>query len=431
MLIWVGLILLAGPFAAHAQIDNPFDKPDPAEWRRADIAALTVRLLHDDDPRKSELAATFDKLARYREIMRSEQAPYRSPMDDYYKQVIEYNTEGDKYHAELARYDQDGAAFTADDAAYRAAGGGGTVSQAAYPALHAWYGRLDAWHQRRDEWRIRVENWRLAYRAEYERLIKIKLSLQADVQASFLNWTTNCTSFAVKVDDVVKRVEIEEKIAALKIKIRSDLRELNMYKTKLPGLHADVEAMANAADDAREEGQMAAIDKAVGLALDGVASSMNARELLARGQLRQVKDILINSGVHPDDAKKVLLGWFDHPNSVQSIKHTKELIEQLSTLKDVAAAYDATTKMQYYEALATCLGLFVKTPMLKLAITNFEVYSNLLYTGLSYATARARVNQYAKLADSELLAVAKISALYKKHLRELAELEKELQSLGV
>lgn len=175
---------------------------------------------------------------------------------------------------------------------------------------------------------------------------------------------------------------------------------------------------------------MAAIDKAIGLQLDGVIASMDAREMPAREQLRQVKDILIRNGVRLEDAKRILKGWFDQPNSVPSIRHTKELIEQLGTLRDVASAYDSTTKKQYYEALASCLGLFVKTPLLKLALTNAELYTNRFYTGWSYKEASERVNQYSQLADAELLAIAKISALYQKHLRELVKLEKERQALG-
>ena len=106
------------------------------------------------------------------------------------------------------------------------------------------------------------------------------------------------------------------------------------------------------------------------------------------------------------------------------------MLEQLSLLRDMAAAYDSTTKQQYYEALTACLGVFVQTPVLKLAITNFEIYSNLMYTGLSYATAKARVNQYSKMADADLKAIAKISTVYQKHVKELVKFKQEREAIG-
>lgn len=267
------------------------------------------------------------------------------------------------------------------------------------------------------------------YNAENQALKDLKASIETALQTEFADWKQFCSMFVREASKVLKTAEVEKKIADMKIQLDRDRRALEYYKDKLPGLHADVEAMALQADQAREDGKMAAIDKAIGLALDGAISSVEARQAATQSQLKQVKDILIKNGVRPVDAKKVLKGWFDAPKSVPSIKRTKEMLEQLGLLRDMAAAYDSTTKQQYYEALTACLGVFVKTPLLKLAITNFELYTNLLYTGLSYASAKARVRQYGKLADQDLTAIAKLSTVYQKHLKEMVELKKQLAEM--
>lgn len=224
--------------------------------------------------------------------------------------------------------------------------------------------------------------------------------------------------------------ELDRRINSLRNQIEMDRRQLDRYRTQLTSLHSDIEAMANDAEQAREEGQMAAIDKAIGIQLDAVAASMSARELVTRGKLQEVKDLLLRQGVRPNDVEKILKGWFTSEASAESIRSTKELVEQLGTLRDVAAAYDLTTKKQYNEALAGCLGILVKSPSLKLLVTNVEIYSNLVYTGLNYMETRNRVDQYSELSEEQLNAIAMISSLYQRHVRELSQLTKKRQELG-
>lgn len=401
-----------------AQIEIPFKGADPQEWTLAKSLAPKVDLLPQTNTEKPTLTFLFSRLESTKNSFSSGNHQYSVPIAVYQERQDKHNKDRSDYDPELQRYKD-------DSAAYIAAGGGGTYKEddPKLAMLKAWHARLMAWH-------ARIEEWRGRYIAETEALKEIRTSLTNSMQTAYLDWKGDCSSYVAKAEPALKRAEFDKKIADMQEQIKRDRKALEYYKDKVPGLHADVEAMAKDADQAREDGRMAAIDKAIGLCLDGAISKVGARELAARSQLKTVKALLIKHGVRPADAKKVLKGWFDAPNSVPSIKRTKEMLEQLSLLRDMAAAYDSTTKQQYWEALTACLGVFVQTPVLKLAITNFEVYSNLMYTGLSYATAKARVNQYSKLADADLKAIAKISTVYQKHVKELVKLKQEREAIG-
>ena len=414
-----------------AQIVNPFKGTEPPEWTRAKGLSAQIDALPDTNVRKGTAKGLFAGVRIRYELMVGGSHPATLRVASHLEQIRAQHAEGERYDADLKNYKDDGEKYRADNEAYKAAGGGGTYDQndPKLAMLQAWHGRLVAWYQRREEWRLRLDSWVNAFNARNGVLRGQEASLNAELQNEYAQWKAGVEAFSREAEKVLRTAEIEKKIADMKVQLDRDKRALEYYKDKLPGLHADVEAMAKEADEAREAGRMAAIDKAIGLALDGAISSVEARQAASQAQLKQVKDILIKNGVRPADAKKVLKGWFDAPKSVPSIKRTKEMLEQLGLLRDMAAAYDATTKQQYYEALATCLGVFVKTPLLKLAVTNFELYSNLLYTGLSYASAKARVTQYGKLADGDLRAIAKLSTVYQKHLKEMVELKKQLADM--
>jgi hypothetical protein len=414
-------IILGGFAIAYSQVGalvNPFSQPDPPEWSRAVQISQRVSSLPPTNSQKLLLEAMFSSLSSLRATFLSGNHPLSLRVSDFEAARSAYNADGKAYTDDLNRY-------KTDCESYKAAGGGGTYASddPKLAMLQAWFARLTSWGAKLDAWKAKLD-------PEFNRLVSSRSSLTGDLQRERNNWVQSCANYAATADRVLKFAEVDDRIAKLKLKLDSDKRELDRYKSQVPGLHADIEKMALEAEQARLDGRMAAVDKAIGLALDGVVSKVGAREKTTRAKLRQVKDILIKHGVRPEDAKKVLKGWVDAPDSVQSIRHTREMLEQLGTLRDMAAALDSTTKQQYYEALVACLGVFVQTPVLKLAVSNFEIYSNLMYTGLSYATARARVNQYSKLADSELRAVAKISALYQKHVREMIELKKERERLA-
>lgn len=403
---------------AFAEIENPFKGADPEEWTQAKSLAPKVDLLPQTNTEKPSLTFLFKSLETTKNSFTSGNHQYSVPIAVYQERQDKHNKDSTDYDAEVQRYKD-------DSAAYVAAGGGGTYKEddPKLAMLQSWHSRLVAWH-------TRIEAWRTRYNAENASLKEIKASLTNSMNTAYLDWKRDCSSYNAKAEIALKRAEFDKKIADMQEQIKRDKRALEYYKDKVPGLHADIEAMAKQADEAREEGRMAAIDKAIGLALDGAIASTGARELAARSQLKTVKALLIKNGVKPDDAKKVLKGWFDAPNTVPAIRRQKEMLEQLGLLRDMAAAYDSTTQKQYWQALTACLGVFVQTPVLKLAITNFEVYSNLMYTGLSYATAKARVNQYSKLADADLKAIAKISTVYQKHVKELVKLKQEREAIG-
>lgn len=410
------LAVLASPLCAQSL--NPWEGPDCAEWTQAKAADQRVEALPADNPDRGVLIALFISAQNTQILMKSGSHPLAIELSAYREKLTIYNRDAADYATALQKYKDDAAA-------YRAAGGGGTykTDDPRLAMLQAWFARLETERRRLDDWAKRLDATKAELDPTYD-------ALSTRFTAEYDSWKRSCVLFADRVDRAEKRAEIVAQLAEVKRKMEHDRKELSYYQEKVPELHSDIEAMAMEADETRDENRNAAIDKAVGLALDGLISKVDSREIAARGTLRQVKQALIEHGVKPEDVKKVLKGWYDAPNSVQSIRHTKELLERVATLRELAGAYDSTTKRQYLEALATCLGLFVHTPLLKLVVTNFELYSNLMYTGLSYASARARVNQYSKLSETQLVAVAKISALYKTHVRQSIELKIQLEALA-
>lgn len=410
LLVFAALLALTS--LIPAQIKNPFDGAAPATWTRAKEVVEQVKGLPESSWR-TNLIFVFSSIEATLNQMQSGNHPLCLSGSRLSEDTKTIKAEGDRYDAEVARY-------RADVAAYNIANG--NVKTDADAA------NVKAWHDRLEKWWTVNEAWRQRYNASVEDLKKRTASLQSGFDKEYADWVDRCEHLVADSERGLKFAEIDAKIEAKKKQIVNDRRELDRY-VKMPDLYKDIEAMAQQAEDARIEGRDKAINQAIGLALDGAIKQVDAREKLARSQLRLVKETLIKHGVRPEDAKKVLKGWFDAPKSVPAIRHTKELLEQLGTLRDVAAAYDATTQRQYWEALASCLGIFVQTPVLKLALSNFEIYSSLMYTGLSYATARARVNQYSKLGDQELKAVASVSRVYQLHFKQLKELEKQRAAL--
>ena len=155
-----------------------------------------------------------------------------------------------------------------------------------------------------------------------------------------------------------------------------------------------------------------------------------AKENVLRDQIKRVKDTLVNGGIRPEHVKLLLTGW-DSTGAIKSTHNAREMIESLSQLMDFAGAVDTADKHKYWEALAACLSIFVKHPVLKLIKTNVEVYTNLMYISLAYATAKDRVNQFSKLSDSQLQAIDKLTKLAVKNVRQRTKLVKAKTAIEI
>jgi hypothetical protein len=409
LLFVLGLLQCAGADS----IDNPFDRAGPQEFLTAIELNKDVKKVTDSSE-NSILQSMYQRVLSLWNGMRDETHPTAVVVTRLSKDISTYNQDNNDYKADKAKYE-------ADLDAYKAAGGGGT-----YRTDDPKYAQLVAWFNRLNDWKARLDSWNDRLNAKYKDLNDMIRSTNSDLAKLYSDFKSDCTLYANTFEVYLKRQELRDKYAAMKKQCDQDKRALEYYKDKLPGLYADVEKMALDADQAREDGQMLAIDKLTGMALDGLISKVSAREVVEKADLAKIKSILAKHGVVPADVGIVLGN-----HRANATMKLKTMLEQFSQFRDVAAAYDNTTKQQYMEALAGCLGIFVQDPMLKLVQVNFEVYSSLMYTGLSAALAKARVRQYNTLSESQLRAVAKVSDVYKKHVRELSDLKKQLEAVGV
>lgn len=399
---------------ANAQVvfTNPFGGSPPEEYSRAKIAFERIGALPNDQLEKFNWQFQFSTLETIYSTMRSETNPIFLSISRYRDKEAAWFKDRDAYSADKKAYED-------DCDAYVAAGGGGTydVNDPKYAMLVAWHGRLTAWKGRLDEWMRRVNS-------QVPELNSTADAIKNGLAIEYSQWKRGCANYAEGAEKFLARAEIEKKLVELRQKLSADKRELARF-TQLPGLYADIEKMAQDAEQAREDGAVAALDEMTGFALDALTEKVKARAKLAQGKLAEIQRILKKYGVRDSDVGLVLK---NHAGATVTREH--ELLEQLGKLRNVASAYDSTTKKQYMLAIASLLETFVEWYPFKLAITNFKVYSNLFYTGASYTLTRARVNQYNKLSEQQLIAVSKISELYKKHLKEEKKLKEELAALG-
>ena len=99
-------------------------------------------------------------------------------------------------------------------------------------------------------------------------------------------------------------------------------------------------------------------------------------------------------------------------------------------LVSLADAGGKSTRGEYLEALASCLGVFVKTPALNLLVTNVQIYLSLFNTGFTYYHSNERVKQLLKLSEDQIRGVESISKLTKKIVdEEIVPLKKQLETL--
>ena len=404
--------LVLASVSIRASIKNPFLASDSPAWTMAVDWASKLRALSTETEGLELALSQFSSLAHTRLMFCNGTHPYCLKQAGRNTLVEEYNSDGTKYLVETSRY-------TAEKAQYDS-----TTTTKENPAtMHAWYQRLYA------RWEV-LEDWRKRRATQLAGFKNLDLEIQSEYDRAYSDFSSDAEKFNHVADRTIKIADFDSQLGALSAKMRIDRRSLDDYQRTVPGFHEDVEKMAEKAEEARNESREKSLDALIGLALDGAIQQANTRETVTRAKLLQVKQALISNGVKPSDAKKILAGWLETRDAVKTIRHTKEMYERLGRLKEVASTYSSYDQHKYMEAAATCLGMFVKTPLLKLAVTNFDVYTNLMYTGLSYKLASDRVRQFDTLSESELKAVASLSDVYVKHIKAQKELKKQRDDLA-
>lgn len=283
--------------------------------------------------------------------------------------------------------------------------------------------RLLAWKERGDEWEERLT-------ADQLRLVALTDDVAGRTEAAQAEWRSKLVAFDQYARGAVRIGEIDAKIVVLDKQLKLDRTALERWKNQLPGFYDDIEGMAKSAEAARKENAENAVGLGFSLAVDATVMNNLAKETVTRAQIKAVKDVLMRDGIRPEHVKQLLSSW-EGPGSVKSMRSARQMIETLSQLMDLAGAVDTADKHKYWQALAAALSIFVQHPVLKLIKTNVEVYANLLHTGLAYATARARVNQFSKLSDEQLKSVNRLSELMVKRIRERNKLRQEKEQVRV
>ncbi len=404
--------LVLASVSIMASIKNPFLVGDPASWTTAVDWASKLKVLPGETEGLELDLSQFSSLAHTRLMFRNGTHPTCLKQADRNRLVVEYNADDTKYLDEASRYRPEKAQYDST-----------TTTKENQATVHAWYQRLYTRWEALEDWRKR----RVTQLAGFKNL---DLEIQSEYDRAYSEFSSDADRFNRIAERTIKIADLDTQLGALTAKMKIDRRSLDDYQRTVPGFHDDVEKMAEKAEEARNESREKSIDALIGLALDGAIQQANTRETISRTKLLQVKQTLISNGIKPSDAKKVLEGWLETKDTVKTIRHTKDMYERLGRLKEVASTYSSYDQHKYMEAAATCLAMFVKTPLLKLAVTNFDVYANLMYAGLSYKLASERVRQFDTLSEAELRAVASLSNIYVKHIKAHKELKKQRDDLA-
>lgn len=337
-----------------------------------------------------------------------------------YAEAASVLAEGDLYAGSKSQYDADLAEYEREVKAYSST----PITDENRAAMAQWKARLAAWKER-------GENREQELRSEQARLTPLFERTTAEMAKLERKWKDELTDFITFSQQVLQIAKLNEDIVAVKKRIERDRTALDRYRRQLPGFHDDVEAMARQAEATRKENAVAAIGLGFSLAIDATTMNKLAKEMVARKQIKDVKDALVRGGIRPEHVKTILSGWEQGPTHIKTLRSERELIENLSQIMDFAGALDTATKRQYWQALAAALSMLVQHPVLKLIKTNVEVYTNLLHTGLELSLAKARVNQFSKLSEDQLKAIDKLSQLMVKHVRKRNALEKQVEDLKI
>ncbi|AIE87734.1 hypothetical protein OP10G_4366 [Fimbriimonas ginsengisoli Gsoil 348] len=361
---------------------------------------------------------------------------YRKLIDSRFKVVKEFKiqvqTGSHPLVAEAKRLVSDSQAFADDFKNYDEDGAKYEASCAAYgstPLTKENASQMAVWGRLLDTWRAKGLAWMARLSTEEKRLNDWKIDYVNRREKIWSGWLDDLRAFTNYANGGVRLAKIEAELEHLKPQIQRDRMSIGRYGSKLPGFHEDVEKMAFQAEEAREEGKQQAYGFGLSLAIDSMAINSSSKQAMTQAKLRKIKEILVNTGTPPDRVKAILGGWSEGNAVVKAIRTDRHMIERIGKLVDYGNIAEGAAREKYWEAASSCLSLFVQTPMLKLVKANAEIYTSLLYTGLSAHEATARVEQFSRLADDQLRAVNSLAKTYEKHLKLRRTLLKEQEQI--
>lgn len=410
---WVGLSV--ANFTCIAQTaQNSVYPGDPIEFTRAqELALLAARVLPPEVVYRKLIANRFKQVSELKNLLVSGNHPIADEgqklagsIQSLVDEKAKYDESGKKYEAELKRYNQT-------------------------PITPENSGQMAAWKEQLDKWRDEGIIWQKKLGEEVERLNTWRIELAKRLDKLWQEWIGELQSFIFYAKGGIRLGEIDAELIPLEKQIVIDRNSLDRFRRTLPGFHEEVEQMARQAEETRKAGAEAALGFGLSLAIDSMAINSASKQALSQEKLKETKNILIRMGTPPEKAKSILRNWKGGNAVVTEFKSEKEFIENLSKLVDYGGVAEGALRHKYWETANAILSLFVQTPMLKLVKANAEIWTSLLYTGLSVQQAKARVVQFSKLADSQLQAVKSLTTVYEKHLKKRAKLKAERQKIAV
>lgn len=411
----VVLALLAFAFAPaqddpqHVRVrklSSPFQLASNAQWRLAVIYDEEVSALPDSSSYKSTLKFLFGSLKiEWDNMQNGANHPLMLKVYNYDMRVTSFLQEIDFYNHDVDRYQADGKD-------YLAAGGGGKYSESdpKYITLKAWYDRRQVELNRLNALETKFKPTEADLNAESDALIR-------QLEEELRKFRSDCADYLKSAGAAVSATMIDKKIESTQGLLKADRLVLDRFGPMAPGLLVDIELMAEEHVHATPEDRLLALDKAVGIGIDTALLKAGSHKAPASSQLRK---ILINGGVSPQDAKQAL----------GSASTMKQVLKQLGQLRSTASTYGALTKERYLRAIAACLSASISNPALNLLAEDFDSFSNLLHPNLYHPDAMKRMAQFWKISEADLRSMAKISVIYQQHLTDLATLRTQRDHVG-
>ena len=295
--------------------------------------------------------------------------------------------------------------------------------------LDAWYNRLSAEYNRLTAWSKRID-------ARKERMKSTAVAINTTAlgfNTDFYGKIDELELDAVGLDrNIYKELAIADKRAEVEA-LREQIEQNNDGLRTLMNVSSSVQEIEDWAEldkERREKGMWEAARSLLDVALSQTSMKYGAKEKITRAELRRFKlDIMYKYKLPPKDVKKILKNWVDDGSSVLTIRTKREFFKQLGVMVNIGEGLDKADKGKYLEAAASALGHFNKSPVLGLVVTNAQIYTGLFETALTYYESKQRVAQLMNLSESNLKAVASLTALNKRVVDKLIVRKKELQDL--
>lgn len=397
----------------------------PKEWVELDSLWAALK----DNPHfEREYGGTiYGDIVVYNNAKERFLAPNMSvDVSNWYQRLANLNSKTFDLNTEIIKYNESNDRYKQDLANYNAT----TVTQENKASIDAWYQRLLAEYNRLNDWSNRIDGMQAGLLPLAKTLNDDSAVITARLKQSGEDLYQLYVKIIGRVRNETAIAEANEKLAAARAKVQKNNEALrNLMKVTVTVQEA--EDWAKLAESEREKGQWDAILSLASVALSEAGRQSTAAQAMTRAELRTVKQTLMYKyKLKPEEVKKILKNWVDDGKSVLTIKTRAELFEQLGGLVTLADAADKSTRAEYLEALASCLGVFVKTPALNLLVTNIQIYMSLFNTGFTYYHANERVTQLLKLSEDEIRGVESIAKLTKKVVdEEIVPLKKQIDEL--